>query len=1354
MSILQDNLFLASLALLILIVLAVLGLVLYFAMRGAAAKPGSDPKLVKLRFDSLRNSFRQAVELIEGNIAARSERYGIPWVLVLNEGLEQRGLPIEQSGVPSALSSEAASAATSQGISWHFFDKGVVVEMQGAYLGSPDDDNAAEKPWDEFLNLCRKYRPQRPFDSVVITVPASMLMDSSPDAALELGKMARLAHRRLWLAQNRFAMRFAVYVAVSGCESIEGFSAFARTLPEPMRAGMLGWSSPYDLSSTYQGSWVGDALDGVVRTISDTSAELFAGNQTLSNTSSFFLLPNRIEALREQLQVYTDELMRPSAYHEPFFFRGIYFTGNSSQSAQSASLSLAESESDQTLGALDTNDLVAQLMQEPAFLRDLFEKKIFMEYGLARPSRQALTRPMLTRVGRVAAIVVLGGWSVGLVVTGLQLNRRGHELTSTLQQIEVDARYRIQKINRGEPIPPDWYRTRTLSLLGVIEELGSQKMFSVFMPGSWPVWDNLDARAVERVELEFGEIAIGTLRRELYARASELTGVAQDESTSELIIGGECVNPVPTGGSTHKIALAVEDTAEFAAILQYLSSVERLEQALEAMQRLQKGDSNEANDLRLLVKFTLGAELPNNISQSLRLLRGSDSGAGAAGGVNVMHMQQAVRCSLVKGMSALDQRVFVNNDLMVMERQLAALTYRLLSTDFRVTGFPQTVAGYKEILGLIREQESMLATGRGSWMHEVNFDLGKAYSAALDRIAQAPKLLGPESAEQVRQHSVNEFLKFSTEFSGRFNPEQQGVITWQEKEARYALSPERLGLRDAITGLLGQPFMTLPGDRDIPEIPSQGILMWDVTKLDQALALGEVRKKFLAEGLLKFPASNRPGVVAFLDSQFAHLVNDRLVDALSVSGRVDAANVTDANAFDAARTRLVRVQVLLSELGANTTADTLQRLVSADASARLRQIDNSLNQSDLYAIRGRDFSYWSGDRGPLLQAFGVPDAQAMQQYLALQFSRADALGRQAEVYLPSLDKVSTDGKLATRWQAINRELERYRSKNPNSSLGLYEQFLLTAGADIDRGSCAEKLNGKSPGARPADYFAERHVQVYNALLKRCNELRYSEQVEMWTAFANTFNGQVAGHAPFAMPGGKDVLDADYDDVNQLLKSSEKLARVLKESSAGTRAAGQSPAVRRFSDQFERVRTFLAPLYPPEDGMVPGYDMGVEFRANQLAEVDGNKVIDWVLDVGPQTLKLRDVPRLLRWEPGMPVTLTLRLAKDAPGNALPDAQQPALSVDGKTVIYRFTDTWSLVRMVQRQREPDPSGRGDLRTQLLRMEFPVGTGTEPGKGAQPDVRAKVFLRLTLFPVGKRTPMVWPVSFPTRAPEFSGQ
>lgn len=1355
---LRDNLFLASLAVLILLVVAVLGLVLWMAVRRSSAKGAADPKLARMRFDSLRNSFRQAVELIEANIAARSERYSIPWVLVLNETHGQ--LPIEQSGVASALSTEAAMAASAQGISWHFFDRGIVVDIQGAYLGSPDDEDAAEKPWDEFLGLCRKYRPERPFDSVVITVPASLLLDDKPDSRLELAKLAKLAHRRLWLAQNRFAMRFAVYVVVSGCEEIEGFAQFARLVPESVRASMLGWSSPYDLSTTYQAQWVDDAIDAVVKTTTDTSAELFALNAATEDAGKFFLLPSRIESIRAQLQLYVDELMRPSAYHEPFFFRGMYLTGDSSEAAQKAMGAHgvpAVVEEAAEPAPVETHELMSQLMREPAFLRDLFEKKIFQEYGLARPSRQQLTRPAVSRTARWAAIAVVGTWSIGLVVATVQLETRHTELARALAQIQADADYRARAAERGETITSDWYRRKALALLAAIEKLGTDTAWTFFMPGSWSSFDDLEERAAERIEREFGEIAINTLRRELYARASELTGVAQDASTGELIIGGECTAP-PVGGGFElgrKMTLAAEDLPEFSAVLQYLGSVEQLDQAMQAMIRLQKPSQTEVSDLRLLVKYTLGADLPGNISRSLPFFRGNPApgGGSSPAAISVGPVQQAARCTLARGMNALDTRLFTNNDLLVTEQLLARQTAKLFAPDAAAMPFGPTVDGYREVLATIKEQENLFGPGKGAWMRQPTLNLGAAYDRVLARIGQA-RLLGPEAADQVRQRAYFAFQKFGTEFATRVGAEATAGVAWVEKEGRFALSPDRAALRDALSALLNQPFMTAPRGRELPELPASATIAWDGPHLDQALALGEVRKRFSAEGVAKFPPAARRSVEAFVDGQLANLVNDHAVEAVAITSRQDAAGVPDAGAFDSARARLVKVQALLAELGARPKADGLRALVSQDAMNRLRLVDDNLSRSELYSVRGRDFRWWQGDKAPLWQAFGVQDSAAMLQYLGQQFGRAEALGRQAEVYIASMDTAAAPGQMVLRWQAINRDLERYRLKNPNSSLVGLEQFLVTLGADLDRFNCTEKLAGKSPGSRPADYFAERHLHIYTALLARCSELRTRDQQEQWSQFSGSFNKLVAGRQPFTQAVVRDAPAADLEDVGAVLKTYERVSKVLKEMQVDSgRAATPGAPARRFADQFERVKTFLSPLYPAEEGAVAGYDVAAEFRANQASEVEGNKVIDWTLEIGGQVLRFRDPPKVLRWEPGAPVTLTLRLAKDSPTTPVNDVNQSAMHVEGKAVVFRFTDPWALLTMIQRQREPDGGARADGRSQLLRMEFPLTVASEDGKAPPLEARSRVYLRLSLSPVGKKSPLPWPGIFPVRAPEWAG-
>ncbi|RTQ31529.1 type VI secretion protein IcmF [Variovorax gossypii] len=1352
---LTDQLFLISIAVLTLVVLLVLGMVLYFAARRSHAKPSSDPKVARIRFDSLRSSFRQAVELIEGNIASRADRYGIPWIMLLNEGDDHRQLPIEQSGVASALSTESASAATTQGISWHFFDRGVVIDIQGAYLGSPDDDDASEKPWDEFLGMCRSYRPQRPFDSVVITIPAALLLDDSTDGRLELSKRAKLAHRRLWLAQNRFAMRFAVYVLVTGAEHLEGFSAFASALPEPLRASMLGWSSPYDLSTTYQPAWVDEAVGTVVRSVSDVSAELFATGTEPQGAGPQLLLPSRIEALRSQLQLYVDELMRPSAYHEPFFFRGIYLTGDSGESAQT--VAAIDSEHD-AYGQKDLEpiggDLIAQLMRQPAFLRDLFEKKIFLEYGLTRPSRtQTLTRPVLHRALRWAAVLFLGGWGIGLMVATWQLNRHNATLVSALSQLQHDAQYRMRALQRGETIPTAWYRNKALSLLAMNERLRTDGTYSFFMPGSWQPFDDLNERVIERIEREFGDIAVSTLRRELMARVSQLSGVEQDEATGEFITGASCGLPPSfktIGDAPRKNGLLVEDQPEFGALQRYLGSVEQLDAALQAVERLRQPSTGNADDLRVAVRYALGAELPADLSRNLRYFRQAAEGNALA--IPLAPVQSALRCALDKGTAQLDARLFVNNELLVSEQSLARLLPSLASTGT----FARTTASYREVIAAIKDQEDLVASGKGGWMRQPVLVLGASYDRTIARIEQN-RLLGLEPADAVRSRAQDAFQKFRAEFNLRFGGSQPGLV-WQDKEGRFALAPERIALRDALTALLAQPFMAAARDRELPGAGMRGMAAWDLPRLDQALAVGDIRKRYMSEGMQAFPATLRPGIEAALNAHFAQLVVDQVAEA--ANGMSDGGRATDtqAAAYEASRQRLAKIQALLYELGAGARAEDLRAMISRDALQRLEAVDEAFNQSELYAMRGRDFQGWRGERGPMLVAFGVSDAGSLAAYLGQQFNRTEALGKLADGYIAALDGAGAGSVLAQRWQAINRDLERYRLKNPNSSLLLLEQFLGTTGAEIDRETCGVKLAGKAPATRIGDYFADRHQQIYSALLARCQELQFGDQQELWTQFSTRFNRSLAGRHPFGPATGRAFELADPADVNDLARAFDPLARALKENrgidAGGTRGPGmQGAGARRFAEQFGRARDFLLPLFPTEDGAAPGYDLSVDFRANTTAEIEGSKIIDWSFEVGDQVLRLRDAPRTLRWEYGMPVALVLRIAKDSPLMARADPQQHALITDGQTVSFRFADPWALFTLAQRQREGDPAQRPDGRSQLLKFEFPLVAQSAGDAAQAPDGgRARVFLRIAASPAGKKNALIWPTAFPTRAPEWN--
>jgi type VI secretion system protein ImpL len=1394
---LTSNLFLLSIAVLTLVACAVLGAVIYFALHGSHTKPTAERKIVRLRSDSLRSAFRQAVELIEGNIATRAERYNIPWIMILNEGDDPGPLPIAQAGVASVLGADAASPAATQGISWHFFDRGIVVDIKAAYLGSPDDDGDG-KPWDEFLSLCRNYRQQRPFDSVVITVPAATLLADDTDARLELVRHAKLAHRRLWLAQNRFAMRFAVYVVVTGCESLPGFATFARALPEPLRASMLGWSSPYDLSTTYQPGWVDTAMNSVMRSVSDASAELFALDSSHLDARQFLQLPSRIDAMRAQLQLYVDELLRASAYHEPFFFRGIYLTGDASEFAQwsvaqatkptmggdelpaleapsgeshdaltayagSGSLHAAENADSARMGdgRREPGGQINDLMLQPAFLRDLFEKKIFLEYGLTRPSRsQHLTRPVLNRALRWGGIALLGGWGLGLVIATVQLSHRNGELVAALGALRRDSAERANAAQQGQDLPADWYRRKALALIAMNQNLRTSSGWTMFMPGSWGFVDDLNARVKDRFEREFGEIAVAALEREMYAHVSQLTGVGRDPSSGQLIIGDDCTAP-EAGRVGAPLGLSPDDLPQMHALQLYVRNVDQLDAALQALQRLQQPAPDSADSLRLVVRYALGADLQGSVAGSVPYFyrdqdRGSVTGNGTAG-INLAAVQQALRCTLDKGAQQLDVAMFTGNPLLVAERAISDHLGSLTVADSGAGDFTKVTDGYRAVVAGIDTQRDLLASGKGGWIHQTQFTPGPTYDRTLAHVAQS-RLLGTDLATQIRHRDDTAFQAFRSEFALRFGSADSGIV-WVDKDARYSISPGRATLRDGLSGLLSQPFMVAPRNRELPTLTDGSTIVWDRAQLDQALALGDVRKRFLAEGLANLPAAARPGIETALDLQFARLILDQTAAAASVT---TAPAELDSAAFEAVRMRLARIEALLTELHANAQLEDIDTLASNDAMAHLRRVDDALTQSELYATR-QDASADSAQnaRSPILAAFGVADATALAPYLDQQSSRALMLGKQASVYLAALDPSDAASPLAQRWQAIDRDLERYRLKNPNSSLLRLEQFALSVAADPGPAGCMSKFTGRPTTNGGDDYFAALHARLYDRLLARCSQGYVFDMRQQWGNFATAFNESVAGRMPFdnvdmlrvatrnsGMPGV-----ADFGELGQVLKHYQPVSETFHASGAGASSGTTNYKVRQFIENFDQVKTLLAPLYPSDDGAATGYDVNVEFRANRNGEVAANQIIDWTLTIGSQSLSMNEAPHALHWDFGTPVSLVLRFAKDSPLAAAEDAQQRAYSTDGRTLTWQFSDPWALITFINRQRVADASGRGERASQLLKMEFPLGTANPADLSLLPkQPHGRVYLRIALMPAGKKTPLPWPGSFPVRAPEWS--
>ncbi|NVL52457.1 hypothetical protein F2S72_25005 [Pseudomonas syringae pv. actinidiae] len=145
------------------------------------------------------------------------------------------------------------------------------------------------------------------------------LLDS--DQAIALGIAAR---RRFVDLLQRTGLALPVYVVVNGMDDVPGFQDLIAALPQDARQQMLGWSSPYEPNAVWESRWSDIAVDEVTQALSEAVIQIGALSGQLSADLSF--LPERVQALRRNVQMLLEPVFQGNAHSEAMRFRGLYFT--------------------------------------------------------------------------------------------------------------------------------------------------------------------------------------------------------------------------------------------------------------------------------------------------------------------------------------------------------------------------------------------------------------------------------------------------------------------------------------------------------------------------------------------------------------------------------------------------------------------------------------------------------------------------------------------------------------------------------------------------------------------------------------------------------------------------------------------------------------------------------------------------------------------------------------------------------------------------------------------------------------------------------------------------------------------
>jgi type VI secretion system protein ImpL len=558
--------------------------------------------------------------------------------------------------------------------------------------------------------------------------------------------------------------------------------------------------------------------------------------------------------------------------------------------------------------------------------------------------------------------------------------------------------------------------------------------------------------------------------------------------------------------------------------------------------------------------------------------------------------------------------------------------------------------------------------------------------------------------------------------------------------------------------------------------------LWDLKLLSRELLLADEARSYLDKELRAFPVQFQAELKRYTDQRVA----DNL---MANAAQAQQPSSSEAEVYE----RLGQVHKLLTTLldtlrglGAEQQHAALAAILATQASDGLRWLERDLVQGGLYKPRDGGFGWWQGTPNPAAQGFAGGDPQGLEDYLQAQQARIEAAVRQAQPLLRLVEAGEGNLKspVARHWTELTAELARFQDKQPNARMAQLHAYIRGELAAADASHCmpagaaptatlaaapasrAPTLPVAWPAATPAaptlsasfgggDLFSERRRALAAALAGRCRELASDDASKGYLDLKQLFRRTLAGRFPFA-DGSRATDPAELDDVLAYLQRYDQAALDSQRIAPGR--------ARDFVAASGRVRAFLAPLMPAaEGGEGPGYELAVRFRVNSGGEADGNntlagemggnRIAAWMLQSGDEriswTSTAKGTVQSLPWRPGMPLVLTLRWADNVAALPYNDGRDRYMSVSGRDVVYRYSEPWSLLRMLARQRV---TPAGAARHETLRFDIPTApAGIAPtAKAAVPgsEDTARVFLRMNVTQARKKEALAYP-QFPAAAP-----
>ncbi|RDS79921.1 hypothetical protein DWU98_15900 [Dyella monticola] len=1276
--------------------------------------------------DRLRRAY-QSIDRAVRYVAARKDwRYRSSWLLLM--GFQGDGKSSIAASVPADLrrlsrqgdrSHEDFLRKAVPHSDWLFLEKGMLIDPVGV-LGDPaskTNGQANDSLWRDMLANFDSLRPDRALDGVVWVISASRLLGADAAGRAALG---RYAFARINDLQAAFGFALPVYVVISQCDTVQGFTAFWSAQKSALRSQVAGWSSPTIDDNGLPSEWVAKVFDKLIVGLRGLVLQAATARDEIQDVDDFFLFPQFMSVLQTPVREFLEIVFKPNVYEARAFCRGVYFTG--------------------VVGGDKPQNVRDGARDDVAFIEGLVRDKFFAERNLAqRTQKGLLARNRIIRqlqVGLLAAMVAL---MVGLPWSSAQVSKQVHDLRQTVINISVSSK----ALTQSECLDEE-------RLSKLLMEVGSldQRTRYVAIPLSW-----LDSRinsritGVSRKALE--TVVFPSLACKLQQKISALSDTTLADPKSKSVQGaGPAVafqrDKVQLQQQLADLSALEDNLDRFADIAQQGVQTDKHKLLLEFgvlwqyvyQTPLPPGTMKENSDLAdALVQSTYPD--PPSITPDVRTRLAEQ----------FQKMASDARIYLLQRVRLGTQRLAVLNDAKppFLQKLRAFNTWLgwirsdwLLTTpsDNPCTKLSDAIApGIKNLIDHHRYSSSLQGTLQ-------DFSTAQCYQPAIDSL----------SSETLPSHGLLfQFDAAAQQLNG--------------------LSPEMSNEAAGLKALASVGFMQLESSQQYSCNPYTG--GWDGEVFGELMSYMRQYQVFLSEQKIADQASAAAGapVQAPTDAdaraddeplyevlareQLDMVIKDSLarnqrgqpgqspdtgLDATSQLDRQLSSQSTDMSATLQPMTQWLNQ---MQNLKFKTLADDVGQCEQNYASTMLNDASLLVSSSQLYNPPAQD---GTDDSTPLFDLGSTP---VLQDYLDRQLARVQVLAGYAAPFVTLLKGVTgvnnsqrVNTHTDTYWGNTISELNRaVQFADPAGQVAQLNDFFLKQLATLTYANCTSVLNGYASPAVGNDLFSEQRKAIFQIAQAKCTGRGGDNSDLHFMRIGMLFNNQLAGRYPFGPPDAQEVTPAI---VKAFFVYYAKEKPEL-ETWLATATGAKAERMKTFIGQLDAVQAFFAGnlLAQPQSQPIT---VNAGFRALPANSPLSNQLIAWTLHVGGNTAKWPGNVAGVAWNIGDPVSLDLQWADRSRFTPVPDPSQSDLNVSGYDAVFQSGGSWALLHLLDTHKSPSPGDALDPSLQMLRFQLPVLAAADASANKRSTQNAEFYLTMKFSAPDPTTKAIVPLTMPT--------